>query len=54
VLLHSNAYPLTAVHTIEVLKKLDFEILKHLLYSPYFAPLGYHLFGPLEEALRGD
>jgi hypothetical protein len=52
-LLHDNADLHTAVHTIETLRHLNFEVLEHLLYSPDLAPLDYHLFGPLKDALRG-
>jgi histone-lysine N-methyltransferase SETMAR len=53
VLLHDNARLHTAAHTVETLQKLKFEVLAHPLYSPDLAPSDYHLFGPLEEALRG-
>jgi len=53
VLLHDNAHPHTAAHTVETLQKLKFEVLAHPLYSPDLDPSDYHLFGPLKEALRG-
>ena len=53
VLLHDNAHPYTAAHTVETLHKLKFEALAHPLYSSDLAPSDYHLFGPLKEALRG-
>ena len=53
VLLHDNACPHTATHTVETLQKLKFEALAHPPYSPDLAPSDYHLFGPLKEALRG-
>ena len=53
VLLHDNACPHTAAHTVETLQKLKFEVLAHPPYSPDLAPSDYHLFGPLKEALRG-
>jgi histone-lysine N-methyltransferase SETMAR len=34
--------------------KVGFEVLDHPAYSPDLAPLDYHLFGPLEDALRGS
>ena len=52
VLLHDNARPHTAAHTVETLQKLNFEVLAHPPYSPYLAPSGYHLFGTFKEALR--
>jgi hypothetical protein len=51
VLLHDNAHPHTAAQTVETLKKLNFEVLQHLQYSPDLAPLDYDLFGPLKEAV---
>jgi hypothetical protein len=33
VLLHDGACPHTTVHTVETLKKLNFEVLKHPPYS---------------------
>ena len=53
VLLHDNARPHTAAHTVETLQKLNFEVLAHPPYSPDLAPSDCHLFGPLKEALRG-
>ena len=53
VLLHDNAHPHTVAHTVETLQKLKFEALAHPPYSPDLAPSDYHLFGPLQEALRG-
>ncbi|KAK8406892.1 hypothetical protein O3P69_007447 [Scylla paramamosain] len=52
-LLHDNARPHTAVHTINILQELHFEVLEHPVYSPDLAPSDYHLFGPLKDALRG-
>ena len=40
-LLHDNACPHTVTHTVETLKKLNFEVMEH------------PLFGPLKRALRG-
>ena len=53
VLLHDNAHPHTVAHTAETLRKLKFEVMAHLPYSPDLAPSDYYLFGPLKEALRG-
>jgi len=53
VLLHDNACPHTAAHTVETLQKLKFQILANPPYSPDLVPSDYHLFGPLKEALRG-
>ena len=52
-LLHDNARPHTAIHTLQTLVKLGFTVLEHLAYSPDLAPSDYHLFGPLKDALRG-
>jgi histone-lysine N-methyltransferase SETMAR len=51
--LHDNACPHTAAHTVDSLKKLNFEVLEHPPYSPHLAPSDCHLFGPLKQALRG-
>jgi histone-lysine N-methyltransferase SETMAR len=53
VLLPDIAYPHTAAHTVETLKKLNFDVLEHHLYSPDLAPSDYHLFDPLQQAIRG-
>jgi len=53
VLLHDNARPHTAAHTVETLQKLKFQVLVHPPYSPDLVPSDYHVFGPLKEALRG-
>jgi hypothetical protein len=52
-LLHDNARPHIASHTLETLKKLKWEAMEHPAYSPDLAPSDFHLFGPLKEALRG-
>jgi len=52
-LLHDNARPHTAIHTLQTLVKLGFTVLEHRAYSPDLAPSDYHLFGPLKEALSG-
>ena len=53
VLLHDNARPLTAAHTVETLWKLKFEVIALSPYSPDLAPSDYHFFGPFKQALRG-
>jgi len=53
VLLHDNAHSHTPAHTVETLKRLNFEVLKHHPYSPDLGPSDCHLFGPLQQALRG-
>jgi histone-lysine N-methyltransferase SETMAR len=52
-LLHDNAHPHTAIHTVQTLVKLGFEVLDHPAYSPDLTPSDYHLFDPLKDALRG-
>jgi len=52
-LLHDNASPHTAIHTLQTLEKLDLTVLEHPAYSPDFALSDYHLFSPLKCALRG-
>jgi len=52
-LLHDNARPHTAAHTLETLKQLKWEPMKHPAYSPALAPSDFHLFGPLKNALQG-
>ena len=47
VLLHDNARPHTAAHTAETLRKLKFEVMAHLPYSPDLSPSDYRLFGTL-------
>jgi len=52
-LLHDNARPHTASHTVETINHLGFKVLEHPAYSPDLAPSDYHLFGPLRNALQG-
>jgi hypothetical protein len=44
---------LPAIHTVQTLVKLGFEMLDHPGYSPNLAPSDYRLFGPLKDVLRG-
>jgi len=52
-LLHDNARPRTAIHTLQTLVKLGFTVLEHPACSPDLVLSDYHLFGPLKDALRG-
>jgi transposase len=52
-LLHDNACPYIAAHTVETLRHLNFEVLEHPPYSPDSAPSDYHLFSSLKDALWG-
>ena len=53
-LLRDNARPHTAVHTVDTLCALKFEVLKHPPCSPDLAPSDFHLFGPMKEHLLGQ
>ena len=53
-LLHDNARPHTAVHTVDTLRALKFEVLKHPPYSLDLAPSDFHLFRPMKEHLQGQ
>jgi hypothetical protein len=50
-LLHENARPHTAAHTLESLRKLKWKVTEHLPHSPDLAPSDFNLFGPLKGAL---
>jgi len=43
-----------AAHTVDTLRALKFEMLKHPPYSPDLAPFDFHLFGPRKEHLWGQ
>jgi len=53
-LLHDNARPHNAAHTVDTLHALKFVVLKHPPYSPDLAPSDFHLFGPMKDHLRGQ
>ena len=50
---HDNARPHTSLLTQEAIAKFGWNVLPHHSYSPDLAPSDFHLFGPLEDALRG-
>jgi len=50
---HNNIRPHTVAATVEMIRKLKFELLPHPAYSPDLAQSDYHIFGPLKNALRG-
>jgi len=52
-LLHDNARPHTAAHTVDTLRDLKFEVLKHPPYSLDLAQSDFNLFGPMKEHLQG-
>ena len=43
--------PHIVAHTVERIKKLNFEVMEHLPYSPDLAATDTHLFGPLKQAM---
>jgi len=47
-LLHDNARPHTAAHTVNTLLDLKFEVLKRPPHSPGLAPSDFHLVGPMK------
>jgi histone-lysine N-methyltransferase SETMAR len=53
-LLHDKAHPHTAVHTVDTLCALKFEVLKHTPYSPDLVPSEFNLLGLMKEHLRGQ
>jgi hypothetical protein len=53
-LLHNNARPHMAAHTVDSLRALKFEVLKYPPYSPDLAPLDFHMFGSMTEHLWGQ
>ena len=52
VLLQENACPHTATHTVETLKKLNFEVVEHPLYSLELSPSDSPVWST-NQALRG-
>ena len=50
---HDNARNHTARSTVATIQDLAFECLPHPPYSPDLAPSGFHVFGPLKEAMGG-
>ena len=50
---HDNARPHTSLRTEEAITKFVWTVLPNPSYSPDLAPSGFHLFGPLKDALRG-
>jgi hypothetical protein len=52
-MLHDNARQQTPAHSVESLRQVTFQVLKHSPYSPDLAPSDYHSFGPFKDTLRG-
>jgi len=50
---HTNSRPHTCILIREVITECECTILPHLLYSPIFALLDIHLFGPMKKNLCG-
>ncbi|PNF36792.1 hypothetical protein B7P43_G11160 [Cryptotermes secundus] len=50
---NNNARPHTVKTTIETLRKLKWNLLTHLPYSPDLAPSDFYLFGRLKSDLQG-
>jgi len=44
----------TAAHTVDTLRALKFEVLKHPPYRLDLAPLDFNFFRPMKEHLRGQ
>jgi hypothetical protein len=51
--LHENAHLQIALHTIDTLGQLHFEVLEHPPFCSHLAFVDYHVFGPLQDALQG-
>lgn len=49
---HDSTCPHTAAYNVEILNKLDYEVLKHSQYSPDLAPSDFHLFVQIKQPLR--
>ncbi|PNF43068.1 hypothetical protein B7P43_G02717 [Cryptotermes secundus] len=54
IILHDNARPHAACHTLEAIAKMGWEVLPRPSYSPDLAPSDYHLFGFVKHQLRGQ
>ncbi|PNF25035.1 hypothetical protein B7P43_G06980, partial [Cryptotermes secundus] len=54
IILHDNARPHAARLTSEAIAKMGWEVLLHPSYSPDLAPSDYHLFGFVNDQLRGQ
>jgi hypothetical protein len=50
---HENARPHTSLRTWEHITKMGWTVLPYPSYSPDLAPLDFHLFGSLKDALCG-
>jgi hypothetical protein len=49
--LHENAHLQIALHIIDTLGQLHFKVLEHRPFYSRLAPVDYHVFGPLQDAL---
>jgi histone-lysine N-methyltransferase SETMAR len=53
ILLHDNAHPHRTNQTVEIIYELGLELMEQPSYSSDLAPSDFHMFGPMEEALKG-
>jgi histone-lysine N-methyltransferase SETMAR len=53
-LLHDNARPHTSLRKREAIPKMGRTVLPHNAHTPDLALSDYHLFGPVNNALRGS
>jgi hypothetical protein len=51
--LHDNDRPHTSFCKSEAIAKMGWTVLPHPAHSPDLTPAGYHLFGPVKNAVRG-
>ncbi|GFW99627.1 hypothetical protein TNCV_3418601 [Trichonephila clavipes] len=52
IILHDNARSHVAVACQTLLRQICWEVLKQPSYSLDFSPCAYHIFGPLQKALK--
>ncbi|KAJ4448030.1 hypothetical protein ANN_10042 [Periplaneta americana] len=52
-MLHDNALPHTARHTMDITRDLRWEVLEHPPYSPDLSLCGFQIFGKLKCDLGG-
>ena len=50
---HDNVRLHTSLRTQEAIARFGWNVLPHPPHSPELAPLDFHRFGPLKDALRG-
>jgi histone-lysine N-methyltransferase SETMAR len=52
-ILHDNARPHTAKHTLDIISDLGWQILPHPPYSPDLSPCDFFLFSHMKNSIRG-